>query len=181
MVSPANESDLLDFTNEPEVFGKLLEGEDIIFSCHVYKKNRFFMKQKRNFCLTNARLLNLDGQKIKRSIEISKLKGLTKNIKNGNLDEFLIHVKDEYDYEIISEDRELILKLISEAYQEVSGGAELPVFGVNGNLGHYITTKKDSDAKTIKGLPPTEYKLEGEEAIKSDNMVWSESSKPKEK
>ena len=109
------------------------------------------------------------------------MKGLTKNIKNGNLDEFLIHVKDEYDYEIISEDRELILKLIFEAYQEVSGGAELPVFGVNGQLGHYITTKKDSDAKTIKGLPPTEYKMEGEEAIKNVNMCWSESSKPKEK
>ena len=116
MVSSANESDLLDFENEPEVFGKLMEGEDIIFSCHVYKKNRFYMKQKRNFCLTNARLLNLDGQKIKRSIEISKLKGLTKNVKNGNLDEFLIHVKDEHDYEIISEDRELIFKLISETY-----------------------------------------------------------------
>ena len=71
--------------------------------------------------------------------------------------------------------------MISEAFQEVSGGAELPVFGVNGSLGHYITTKKDSDAKTIKGLPPTEYKLEGEEAIKNVKVFWSESSKPKEK
>ena len=46
--------------------------------------------------------------------------------------EFIIHVQDEYDYEIISEDRELILKLIFEAYQEAAGGSELPVFGVNG-------------------------------------------------
>ena len=66
--------------------------------------------------LTNTRLMNLDGVKIKRSIEITKIKGLTKNIKNGNLDEFLVHVKDEYDYEIISEDRELIIKLIFEAH-----------------------------------------------------------------
>ena len=82
--------------------------------------------------LTDARLINLDGVKIKRSIELTKIKGLTRNIKNGNLDEFLVHVQDEYDYEIISEDRELILKLIFEAYQEVAGGSELPVFGVNG-------------------------------------------------
>ena len=82
--------------------------------------------------LTDARLINLDGVKIKRSIELTKIKGLTRNIKNGNLDEFLVHVQDEYDYEIISEDRELILKLIFEAYQEAAGGSELPVFGVNG-------------------------------------------------
>ena len=66
--------------------------------------------------LTDARLINLDGVKIKRSIELTKIKGLTRNIKNGNLDEFLVHVKDEYDYEIISEDRELIIKLIFEAH-----------------------------------------------------------------
>ena len=43
-----------------------------------------------------------------------------------------MHVKDEYDYEIISEDRELILKLVNDAYDQVSGGAKLPIFGVNG-------------------------------------------------
>ena len=42
--------------------------------------------------LTDARLINLDGMKIKRSIELTKIKGLTRNIKNGNLDEFLVHV-----------------------------------------------------------------------------------------
>ena len=66
--------------------------------------------------LTDSRLMNLDGVNIKRIIELTKIKGLTKNIKNGNLDEFLVHVQDEYDYEIISEDRELILKLIFEAF-----------------------------------------------------------------
>ena len=82
--------------------------------------------------LTDSRLMNLDGVKVKRKIELTKIKGLTRNIKNGNLDEFLVHVQDEYDYEIISEDRELILKLIFEAHQEATGGSELPVFGVNG-------------------------------------------------
>ena len=82
--------------------------------------------------LTDSRLMNLDGVKVKRKIELTKIKGLTRNIKNGNLDEFLVHVQDEYDYEIISEDRELILKLIFEAHQEAAGGSELPVFGVNG-------------------------------------------------
>ena len=80
--------------------------------------------------LTNCRLLNIEKVAIKRSIELSKLKGLTKNLKTE--DEFLVHVKEEYDYEIISEDRELILKMIVEAYDQVAGGAKLPIFGVNG-------------------------------------------------
>ena len=36
------------------------------------------------------------------------------------------------------------------------------------------------DAKTIKGLPPAEYQLEGEAAIKPVKVYWSESSRPKE-
>ena len=44
MVSSANESDLLDFINEPLVNEELLEGEEIIFSCVVQKRNRFFAK-----------------------------------------------------------------------------------------------------------------------------------------
>ena len=36
------------------------------------------------------------------------------------------------------------------------------------------------DAKTIKGLPPAEYLLEGEAAIKPVKVYWSESSRPKE-
>ena len=91
-----------------------------------------------------------------------------------------MHVKDEYDYEIISEDRELIFKLITEAYdRQGSGGASLPIFGVNGKLSHYITTKKDMEAKTIKGLPPGEYGLEGEAAIKPVKASWLQSKRTK--
>ena len=80
--SSGNPNDLLKFGEEPDVTGKLFEGEEIIFSCHVYKKNRFGIKQKRNLLLTNIRLHNLEDLKIKRSMEISKLKALTKNVKN---------------------------------------------------------------------------------------------------
>ena len=36
------------------------------------------------------------------------------------------------------------------------------------------------DAKTIKGLPPSEYGLEGEAAIKPVKVFWSQSSRPNE-
>ena len=82
MVDASN--DLLKFGEEPEITGKMFEGEEIVFSCHVYKKNHFGFKQKRNMLLTNIRLHNLEEHKIKRSMEISKLKALTKNIKDNN-------------------------------------------------------------------------------------------------
>ena len=48
--------------------------------------------------LTNIKLHNLEKNSIKRSIELADIKGITKNSKEGETDEFVIHVKDEYDY-----------------------------------------------------------------------------------
>ena len=59
--------------------------------------------------LTTKRLCNLDGHKLKRDIHITKLKGLTKNVKAGNTVDFIIHVEGEYDYRLASKDREVIL------------------------------------------------------------------------
>ena len=38
---------------------------------------------------------------------------------------------------------------------------------------YYLTTKKDAENKTIKGLPPSELKLEGDQAIKPVKIFWS--------
>jgi len=64
--------------------------------------------------LTNERLCNLEGLKLKRSIPIKKINALTKNIKDGNTDEFLVQVQGQYDYRFKSDDRGVIFKLIHE-------------------------------------------------------------------
>ena len=180
MESTANVNDLLGFRNEADVFGKLLDGEEIIFSCYVKKKNRIGWVQKRILLLTNIRLHNVEGKELKRSIELASIKALTKNIENGHTNEFIVHVKDEYDYELITEDRELILKFIMEAHKETKR-PEIPIFGVNGKLSHYLTTKKDLKAKQIRGLPPDMYRLTGTDAVNADSATWSAHAMPEAK
>ena len=63
--------------------------------------------------MTNNRLHNLDGKKIKRSIPINKIKALVKNIKDDNKDEFLVQVQGQYDYRFKSDDRGVLFKLIN--------------------------------------------------------------------
>ena len=56
----------------------------------------------------------------------------------------------------------------------------MPIFGVHGGLSHYKSSKNDAKGGHVKGLPPDEYKLEGEKAIPPVKDVWSKSSKPEE-
>jgi len=47
--------------------------------------------------LTNMALYNLKKESIQRKIDINLMKGITKSLKK-DVKEFLVHVKDEYDY-----------------------------------------------------------------------------------
>ena len=47
--------------------------------------------------LTNQALYNLKKDSIQRKITINLMKGITKSLKK-DVKEFIIHVKDEYDY-----------------------------------------------------------------------------------
>ena len=66
---------------------------------------------------------------------------MTKNIKDENKDDFLIHVQGEYDYRFKSDDREMIFKLIIEQHTSLTNET-LPVFGVNGKIDVYATDQK---------------------------------------
>ena len=56
--------------------------------------------QLRNLMFTDKRLRNFDGDKMQRLIDITKIKGITKNVYCGQKVEFVLHIKDEYDYRI---------------------------------------------------------------------------------
>ena len=83
--------------------------EEIVFIWAVKKLNKQGIWQSRNLMLTTKRLCSLEGHKLKRDIHITKLKGLTKNVKASNAVDFIIHVDGEYDYRLNSNDREVIL------------------------------------------------------------------------
>ena len=79
------------------------------------------MTQNRSLILTNARILIInEDKKILRIIDIQELEGLTKNPENDA--DYTINVRDQHNYNISSEDRELILNLIYDAYKKITNG-----------------------------------------------------------
>ena len=108
-------NDYLDFKNIDAIVKALDENEQIVFTCEVMKQNRFFMWQKRNLMLTTRRLCNLDGITLKRSIEIQKIKAITKSINAGSI-EFIAHVEDEYDYRFNCRKRKELIQSIKQCF-----------------------------------------------------------------
>ena len=73
----------------------------IMFSGKVQKWNKYTIKQDRSLIITNLNVYNFKRKKLRRVVEIEKLAGLTKLLRPDN-QEFVIHVKQDYDYRLES-------------------------------------------------------------------------------
>jgi len=97
-------------------------------SCILYKYNKRLKRQERSLLITNKAIYNINQQEfianmismfnssfaIRRRIDIAKVSGLTVSELSS---EFVIHVRDEYDYRYGSPDkRDRILAMICKAY-----------------------------------------------------------------
>ena len=99
--------DFKDCKNDANIVAQLKteDGEEVVFSCSVIKYNRWGMKQERTLLLTNHSLYNIKKDNIQRKIGVVSIKALTKSSKKDNL-EFVVHIKNEYDYRFESDYRE---------------------------------------------------------------------------
>jgi hypothetical protein len=84
--------------------------------------------QERYFIVTSEKIYNIKKAKIKRSILLADLSGITKSLR-GTRNEFTLHVNKEYDYRFMSERREEIIRVLKEHYA-TRNGINLPIFGV---------------------------------------------------
>ena len=73
-----------------------------MFSGKVQKWNKYTIKQDRSLVITNLNVYNFKRKKLRRVVPIDKLAGLTKLLRSEN-QEFVIHVKQDYDYRLLSE------------------------------------------------------------------------------
>lgn len=84
----------------------------MIFSCLVHKYNKWSMKQDRTLLLTNQNLYNIkDKAIIQRKISIDDIQAISKSTKVKN-NEFIVHIRLQYDYHFESEHREQIIDAI---------------------------------------------------------------------
>ena len=74
----------------------------VFFSGKVHKWNKFGVKQERSLVVTNLNIYNFKKKKLRRAVEIKNLAGLTKSLVESNK-EFVIHVKKEADFRMISD------------------------------------------------------------------------------
>jgi hypothetical protein len=94
--------------------------------------------------LTNQALYNLKKDSVQRKIDINLMKGITKSLKK-DVKEFIIHVKDEYDYRFECESKDKVETII-DACKYIhwkTHGKNVPVYGVPDGLKEFGTSKKD--------------------------------------
>ena len=72
-----------------------------MFSGKVQKWNKYTIKQDRSLIITNLNVYNFKRKKLRRVVPIENLAGLTKLLKSDS-QEFVIHVKQDYDYRLES-------------------------------------------------------------------------------
>jgi hypothetical protein len=123
--------------------------------------------QQRFLLITNEKIYNVKKTKVKRSIRVNDLSGITKNL-NGSKKEFTLHVNKEYDYRFQSEKREEIMAILKHMYAE-RNGINLPIFGVpKNNLTEFTTTEKDKNRGTTR-FPPPQFRLREEDVLREES------------
>ena len=105
-----------------------------------------------------------------RRIAIKKIKALTKSTEPKNM-EFIVHVKDEYDYRFICEAREELFESLKMCFFNIMN-KNLPIYGVPAKLKEFATSKKDIKAGTER-LPPESYILASENVFEPIPQVKS--------
>lgn len=139
-----------------------------MISCRIDKWNSFVWKQQRNIIVTNAHIYNYKKKECKRVIPISKLAGLTKSTYKESK-EFVIHVKNDYDYRMSSELREQIFTVIKMAYLSIEK-KNLPIYGLPKvkTLEDFTTTEKDL-SRGISRMPLALARLNDEDILKDQS------------
>lgn len=116
--------------------------------------------------ITTEKVYNVKKAKVKRSIFISDLSGITKTLK-GTRNEFTLHVNKEYDYRFMSERRDEIINVLKITFAQ-KNGINLPIFGVEkNNLVDFTTTEKDKKRGQSR-FPPVQFRLKEENVLKDE-------------
>lgn len=89
-----------------------------MYSCRLKKINKFSIKQDRNLIVTNLTIYNFKQKRLRRAVPIRNLAGLTKLLKQSS-QEFVLHIKRDHDYRLLSEHRDTLFQVIKMAYLSI--------------------------------------------------------------
>ena len=132
--------DSLNWANDKEI-QEIIKDEKLYFSGMITKINHYGMSQERSIILTEKALYNMKKKSLRRKIAYTDIRGITYSKLTY---EFVIHGNDdEYDYQYIHNDRNLIICFIAIFYQNVAF-KPLQICEVEEKtLKNYVTQKKE--------------------------------------
>ena len=133
-------SDNLNWANDKEIL-PILNGEKLYFSGMITKINHYGMSQERSIILTDKALYNMKKKSLRRKITYTDIRGITYSKLTY---EFVIHGNDdEYDYQYIHQDRNLIICFIAIFYQALAFKPIQLCEVEEKTLKNYVTQKKE--------------------------------------
>ena len=77
--------------------------DQLIFADTVSKTYSFGWSQKRTLVITKERLYNINNRKVTRTLDLSKVEGISKTVNPNAKQEITIHAPTDYDYRIQAE------------------------------------------------------------------------------
>ena len=133
-------NDMLNWANDKEILS-ILGGEKLYYCDSITKINHYGMSQERSIILNEKTLSNMKKRTLRRKIPYNLIRGITYSKLTY---EFVVHGNDdEYDYEYLSADRNLIICLIAIFYQNTVS-KPLQICEVQEkSLKNYVTGKKE--------------------------------------
>ena len=149
--------DNLNFEDEDEI-KKQIGDETIYFSDKILKIRHglFNSHQERNFLITDKAIYNLKGKKVKRRIEIEKIKGITISKLS---EQFILHGNTkEYDYLFISNKRFQIIKTLQTLFNQLTNKDLIFTIKNEKELKKYTVSKDERKKQsTLFKLDPKEF------------------------
>ena len=125
---------------------KKLSGEKTLFSDYVTKINKKSIEQKRVLVITNIALYNFKEKKLKRRLEVKKIKGITAS---KTSDEFVVHGEgQEYDYHYKYKNKRTIIQILAAVYSTNTMSKLSFALVKKENLSEFVTLNEEK--KRIK-------------------------------
>ena len=132
--------DFLNWENNQEITTKI-GNEKIIFSDKIKKKAFFPLFQDRNILITNKAVYFSKKIELKKRINIEYLYGITYS---NRTNQFVIHFDENcFDFLILSEKRDKIIRLLNDLYEEIKKKELLFSIKPDSDLSKYVVFKKE--------------------------------------
>lgn len=126
---------------------KIIQNESIYYSNKIQKINHFNISQERGIIITKEAVYVTKKKKLNKKMNYNEIKGITFNKINN---EFVLHGNnEEYDFHFQSQDKNIIICIISMFYEEKTN-SNLKLCQVpDKSLKIYVTGKKEKNKEKV--------------------------------